>query len=122
MSCAEHQRMISRFVDHEIKATGCAELFEHLGACGGCRQFYDTIITLSAEMDKVHLPMDETSMASWRSTRQPMPHITDQARIAPRASTLAFIIMAVFLVGLLFSVNVTIEKPAPPTPFSAVSQ
>ncbi len=122
MNCAEYQRMINRFTDHEAKANECAELFAHLGTCGGCRQFYDTIIMLGAEMDKVHLPIDETSMASWRSSRQPTSHMIDTARIAPRPSSLAFIIVVLLVVSLLFSVNVTIEKPAQPTPFSAVSR
>ncbi|MBF8297046.1 MAG: hypothetical protein HW389_3591 [Bacteroidetes bacterium] len=122
MNCAEYQRLINRFIDHEVKANECAELFAHLGTCGGCRQFYDTIITLGAELDKAHLWMDEASALSWRPSRHPMPHIAGQTRIAPRPSTLVFIIVAVFLVGLLFSVNVTIEKPAPPIPVSAVSR
>jgi hypothetical protein len=80
------------------------------------------LLTLEAELDKVHLPISHTSEEPWRSGRQPIPRVLDGTRIAPRPSTLAFIIAAVFLVGLLFSVNVTIEKPAPPTPLSAFSQ
>ncbi len=33
MTCADYQRTINRFIDHEVKATECAELFEHLGKC-----------------------------------------------------------------------------------------
>ena len=122
MNCEEYQRMINRFIDHEMKAIECTELFEHLATCEPCRQFYDAMIALGAELDKVHVSADEPVAASWRPDRQSTLKFTDQTRVAPRPSTLAFIIVAVFLVGLLFSVNVTIEKPAPPTPFSAVSQ
>lgn len=122
MNCEEYQRTINRFLDHEVKATESAELFEHLGTCEECRQFYDMLITLGAELDQVQHPTDLFSASSWQSRHQLIPRTTEATKIAPRPSTLAFIIVAVFLVGLLFSVNVTIEKPAPPSPFSAVSQ
>jgi anti-sigma factor RsiW len=122
MTCADHQRTINRFIDHEIKATECAELFEHLGTCGECRWFYDSIIALGAELDKVHPPIDETVETAWRPSRQPVYRITDEKRIAPRPSTLAFVIVVMLVVSLLFSVSVTIEKPAQTTPTAEVSQ
>ena len=116
MNCSGHQQTINLFIDHEIKATGCAELFEHLGKCGECRRFYDTIIMLGAELDKVHASIEEIAEAPWQSSvaasRQPAYRITDQNRIVPRPSTLAFVIVVMFVVSLMFSVNVTIEKPA----------
>jgi predicted anti-sigma-YlaC factor YlaD len=115
MTCADHQRTINKLIDHEAKATECAELFEHLGTCAECRRFCDTIITLGAELDKVHSSIGELTEASWQpsvaASRQPVYRITDQKRIAPRPSTLAFVIVVMFVVSLLFSVNVTIEKP-----------
>lgn len=122
MDCAEYQRMISRFIDHEMKAAGCAELFEHLATCESCRQFYDSIISLGVELEKVPAPTDERMAASWRPTRERAPLISEQTRIAPRPSTLAFVIVVIFVVGLLFSVNVTIEKPAELQTSSAGSQ
>ncbi|MBF8295935.1 MAG: hypothetical protein HW389_2480 [Bacteroidetes bacterium] len=116
MTCADHQRTINRFIDHESKATECAELFEHLGKCAECRRFYDTITMLGGELEKIHSSIDEIAEAPWQpsvaASRQPVYRITDQKRIAPRPSTLAFVIVLMFVVSLLFSVNVTIEKPA----------
>jgi hypothetical protein len=48
--------------------------------------------------------------------------ITEEKSIAPRPSTLAFIIVVMLVVSLLFSVSVTIEKPAQTTPTAEVSQ
>jgi len=126
MTCADHQRTINRFIDHEIKATECAELFEHLGKCTECRRSYDTIITLSSELDNVHASIEEIAEAPWQpsiaANRQPVYRITDQNRIVPRPSTLAFVIVVMFVVNLLFSVNITIEKPAETSSTAAASQ
>jgi predicted anti-sigma-YlaC factor YlaD len=126
MNCSDHQRIINRFIDHEVRAAECAELFEHLGACGECRQFYDSIITLSVELDKVHPSIDEMAGAPWQqgvaAIRQSMSRIPDQKGIAPRPSTLAFVIVVMLVVSLLFSVNVAIEKPAQTMPTAAADQ
>ncbi|MDP2885928.1 MAG: zf-HC2 domain-containing protein [Ignavibacteria bacterium] len=115
MNCSDHQRTINRFIDHEIKATECAELFEHLGTCAECRRFYDTITMLGGELEKIHSSIDEIAEAPWQpsvaASGEHMYRITDQKRIVPRPSTLAFVIVVMFVVSLLFSVNVTIEKP-----------
>lgn len=126
MNCSDHQRTINKLIDHEAKATECAELFEHLGTCVECRRFYDTIITLGAELDKVHPSIDEIAEAPWQpsvaASGQHMYRITDQKRIVPRPSTLAFVIVLMFVVSLLFSVNVTIEKPAETSSTAAANQ
>jgi predicted anti-sigma-YlaC factor YlaD len=126
MTCADHQRTINRFIDHEIKATECAELFRHLGACVECRRFYDTILSLGAELDKVHLTIDGMPAIPWQpsaaASRQPGYLITDQKRIAPRSSSLVFAVVVILLVTLLFSINVTIEKPAQAAPTAEMSQ
>ncbi|MGA3243876.1 MAG: zf-HC2 domain-containing protein [Bacteroidota bacterium] len=126
MTCGDHQRSINRFIDHEIKASECAELFEHLGTCMECRRFYDSIIALGAELDKVHLTIDEMPATGWQpgveANRQPEYRVPGQRRIAPRSSSLIFAIVAILLVTLLFSINVTIEKPAQIAPTAEMSQ
>jgi predicted anti-sigma-YlaC factor YlaD len=126
MTCADHQRTINRFIDQEIKATESAELFEHLGKCPECRRFYDSIITLAAQLERVQLSIDEISEAPWQpgvaASRMPVHHITGQKRIAPRPSTLAFVIVVMFVVSFLFSVSVTIEKPVQIPPTTTASQ
>ena len=121
MTCEDHQRIINRFIDHEVKAAESALMFEHLAQCEECRQFYDSIVQVGVELDKVHSSIGETTEAfrapGVAANRQLIPRGDDQKRIAPRPSTLAFVIVVMFVVSLLFSVNVTIEKPAqiPPT-------
>lgn len=122
MTCADHQRTINRFIDHEVKAIESAELFEHLGKCLECRRFYDSIITLTTELDKIHPPIERMAEALWRQSRRPMYQIADQNSITPRPSTLAFVIVVMLVVSLLFSINVTIEKPAQIMPSASAIQ
>ncbi|MCX6132779.1 MAG: hypothetical protein NTU47_03100 [Ignavibacteriales bacterium] len=61
MTCADHQRTINRLIDHEVKATDCGELFEHLGTCSECRVFYDSLLILEAELEKIQSAVDEKS-------------------------------------------------------------
>jgi predicted anti-sigma-YlaC factor YlaD len=56
--------MISRLVDLELKATTSSELFEHLGRCAQCREFYDTMMKLSAELDKIGTPLELSEATS----------------------------------------------------------
>lgn len=122
MTCIDHQRTINRLIDHEVKATDCGELFEHLGMCSDCRRFYDTVITLGAELEKVQFSIHEPIETAWRPDRAPTYGRTDQIRIAPRPSTLAFVIVVMLVVSLLFSVNVTIERPTQIVPSASSSQ
>lgn len=110
MSCSDHQQAINRFIDHEVKAADSVVMFQHLAQCAECRQFYDTIVTIWVELDKVQYSTDEKTEVM--VNRRPNYSVVDQKRIAPRPSTLAFVIVVMFVVSLLFSVNVTIEKPA----------
>ena len=122
MTCADHQIAINRFIDHEIKATECADLFEHLGNCAECRQFYDSINYLGIELDRLHSPIEEFAHVAQRQAQDSMYRFGRQKRIAPRPSTLAFVIVLMLVVSLLFSVNVTIEKPTQTLPSEATSQ
>ena len=123
MTCADHQRTISRFVDHELRATGCTELFEHLGQCEECRRFFDTILTLGAELDKIQSLTTEMPVEpGLASIRQPDYRVADQRRMAPRPSSLIFAIVVMLMVTLLLSIDVTIEKPTQVMPSASTSQ
>ena len=122
MTCADHQRTINRFIDHEVKATDCAELFKHMGNCAECRQFYDSINYLGTELDRLHSPIEEFAHVAQRQAQDSMYRFGSQKRIAPRPSTLAFVIVLMLVVSLLFSVNVTIEKPTQSLPSETTSQ
>ncbi len=122
MNCGDHQRTINRFIDNEIKATDCTELFGHLGKCAECRQFYDSINRLGIELDKIGSPVGEFADVPQRRVLDFAHQFGRQRRIAPRPSTLAFVIVLMLVVSLLFSVNVTIEKPAQALPTETTSQ
>jgi predicted anti-sigma-YlaC factor YlaD len=126
MTCADHQKIINCLIDHEIKATDCAELFEHLGTCAECRRFYDTILTLGTELDKIPPFMDEMTEAPVQpglaASRRPEYRVADQRRIAPRPSSLVFAIVVMLVVTLLFSIDVKIEKPTQVIPSASTSQ
>jgi len=122
MTCADHQKTINRFIDHEIKATDCADLFEHLGNCAECRQFYDSINNLGIELDKINSPIGDFADGLQRWAQDSTYQFGRQRRLAPRPSTLAFVIVLMLVVSLLFSVNVTIEKPTQTLPSETTSQ
>jgi predicted anti-sigma-YlaC factor YlaD len=120
MNCNDHQQTINRFIDHEVKAKESVLMFEHLVQCAGCRQFYDSIISVGVELDKARYSIDDR--AEVVVYRQPNYSVVGHKRIAPRPSTLAFVIVVMLVVGLLFSVNVTIEEPAQIQPTTTASQ
>lgn len=64
MNCSEYQRMISKFVDFEIKATQNVNMFEHLAKCAQCREFFDVLMNLNVELDKVQNPVALDQMDS----------------------------------------------------------
>jgi hypothetical protein len=126
MTCADHQRTINRFIDHEVKATTCGELFEHLGQCEKCRLFCDSLLALGAELDKIQRSSEENAEAPVHtipgSTRQAVYPAAGQQRIAPRPSSLFFAIVVMLVVTLLLSIDVSIEKPAQIMPSASTSQ
>jgi predicted anti-sigma-YlaC factor YlaD len=123
MTCADHQRSINRFIDREVKATGCTELFEHLGQCEECRRFFDSILTLGAELEKIQSLTTEMPVPlGLASVRQPNYQVADQRTIAPRPSSILLAIVVMLVVTLLFSVDVSIEKPTQVMQSAATSQ
>jgi predicted anti-sigma-YlaC factor YlaD len=126
MTCADYQRRINRFIDREVKAAACGELFEHLGQCEQCRAFYDSLLTVGAELDRIQPLLRENAETPvhpmFASTRQPIYFAAGQRRIAPRPSSLLFAIVVMLVVTLLFSVDVSIEKPTQVMQSAATSQ
>ncbi|MFA5834886.1 MAG: zf-HC2 domain-containing protein [Bacteroidota bacterium] len=42
MNCQEHQEQISQFLDNELPQDALQPMFQHLAACGACREFFFT--------------------------------------------------------------------------------
>ena len=117
MNCVEYQRMISRFVDLEVRATASAQLFEHLGTCAQCREFFDTLTKLNMELEKAQLltELTETPDNVWSQTKPVVKSIPAKyvsAFVRYRISVPAPVAMAVTvaLLALVFLVNVPLER------------
>jgi predicted anti-sigma-YlaC factor YlaD len=120
MNCADYQQMISRLVDLELKAAASAELFEHLGKCAECREFLDTMMKLTAELDKVGTPPELSEATGnqhpYVGASAPVPRIGRHRSLRSRISTFALLIMLTLFIGLLFSVNISAQRQPEPIP------
>ena len=123
MNCVDYQQMINRLIDHELKATASAKLFEHLGKCAECREFLDTMMKLTAKLDKVEMPpelSEEASRLVYVADRKSAPRIAQRRSFRARISTFALLIMLTLFIGLLFSVNIDKPSQAEPIPLELV--
>ncbi|MCX6143379.1 MAG: hypothetical protein NTZ35_09175 [Ignavibacteriales bacterium] len=120
MNCVEYQQMISRLVDLELKAAASTELFEHLGKCAECREFLDTMMKLTAELDKVGMPLEHSESISdkrfYVGDRMSAPRMAGPRSFRSRISTFALLIMLTLFIGLLFSVNISAQRTQEPIP------
>lgn len=120
MTCADHQRTINRFIDHEIKATECAELFEHLGICAQCRELFDALMNLSAELDGIQIAAELEKPPSTQSRsfgdRSAIRGEAKQKSFRSRVSTLALLVMVTFFIGILLSIDITMQRSPDPHP------
>ena len=119
MNCRNYQQLISRLVDLEVKATASGEVFEHLGKCAECREFLDTMMKLTAELDKIGMPQELSEEASKRpyvGDRKSAPRLSQHRSLRSRISTFALLIMVTLFIGLLFSVNISMQNPTEPIP------
>jgi predicted anti-sigma-YlaC factor YlaD len=117
MNCVEYQRLISKFVDFELKAKASAELFEHLGKCAQCREFFETLLKLNTELEKAQL-LTELSETPNNAGSQAKPVVKSiparyvSAFVRYRISVPAPVAMVVTLalLALVFLVNVPLER------------
>ena len=112
--------MISRLVDLELKASASAELFEHLGKCAQCREFLDTTMKLTAELDKIGMPPELVEAAGnqrpYVGARTSVPGFSQHRSLRSRISTFALLLMVTLFIGLLFSVNIEKSSQAEQIP------
>ena len=117
MTCTDHQKMISKLMDCEVKAAECAELFDHLARCAECRRFFDIMTVLGNEMEKIQIPQDEVREEGWRAggigdrdwrsrgpiTKARSPYQARQGRLR----TMMLVGILVLLTGLFWTTAVT---------------
>jgi anti-sigma factor RsiW len=56
MNCANHQELLSRFVDGELELRLQSELFGHLASCSACQEWVDGLVRLKAEIRRERVP------------------------------------------------------------------
>jgi predicted anti-sigma-YlaC factor YlaD len=121
MNCRDYQQMISRLVDLELRAAASAELFEHLGRCAECREFLDTMMKLTAELDKIGMPLEFTEAVGgnkrlYVGDRPSALRLGQPRSLRSRLSTFALLIMLTLFIGLLFSVDISAQRSQEPIP------
>jgi predicted anti-sigma-YlaC factor YlaD len=107
MNCAECERMISRFVDLEVKATGNGDLFEHLGKCAECRQWLDTLLRMNVEYEKIRLTFESENESNIRPKIKMMDKLPIHQGLiqtqSTRARTAAFLMALMLIIGIAWS-------------------
>lgn len=60
MDCANHQELVSRFVDGELELRLQSELFGHLASCSACQELVDALVRLKAviKRERVQYPQE----------------------------------------------------------------
>lgn len=120
MTCADHQRTINRLIDHEVKATDCGELFEHLGTCVECRGFLDALMKLNAELDRVQTVAESETTISTQyrafGGRCAVRAATRHGSLRTRISTFALLFVITLFIGILLSVDVRMQGTPEPVP------
>jgi hypothetical protein len=104
-----HQQLVSEFVDREIRAEDEQELFHHLSSCAECREFLKAACRLQIEMAATK-PRD-SDRGSYTADRRPVRHEFRQSKRHSRISTFVLLVMVTLIVGILFSANVTVQRP-----------
>jgi predicted anti-sigma-YlaC factor YlaD len=120
MTCADHQRTINRFIDHEFRAVECAELFAHLGTCAECRGFLDALMKLNAELDRIQIAAELEKAPSMQPRpfvdRNAVRGVVKQRSFRSRVSTLALLVIVTFFIGILLSIDITMQRSPDPHP------
>jgi predicted anti-sigma-YlaC factor YlaD len=107
--------MISRLVDLELKATASAELFEHLGKCAQCREFFDNLMRLNLELDNAQAPVAlEREIGDQLSEKLGKKRELQVIRTAQirfdRWRTAALLALMVLITGLFWSMTLPMQS------------
>lgn len=105
MTCEEHQIQIGRLTDGEMPFSLSGEVFDHLGKCQECREYYYQLQRLNASLEQVRRT-EILHGTNWQIQRVPKsPHRVQKFwsdRITVRLPIAAALLLILFL-GLFFS-------------------
>jgi predicted anti-sigma-YlaC factor YlaD len=107
MNCESRQRQISRLADSEISIEESAEVFEHLGECKTCREFYFQLQTLTFSMEqvrKLEIPLTLGSGGRMQTRKPSQLKILWSRQVAVRFPVVALLVCAL-AIGIFFSIQ-----------------
>jgi len=127
MNCEEYQLQVSKLLDNALEKEKRADVFSHLGICERCREFFESTMHIRLAMRSAEsLPMSaamDTKVMQFAVTQSGRAHdrgavqwLGQHRSLRSRISTFALLIMVTLFVGLLFSININMQKPAEPIP------
>lgn len=120
MSCDEHQQNISKLLDGMLDKDQTPGVFAHLGGCEECREFFQLTLGIRQAMraaPPVSLPENfEAIVRSIGGVRQgfapdrvPVALAAVHKPIRLRVSTVALLLLMLFLGALLFSTKIELQ-------------
>lgn len=109
MKCEQSERSIHRLLDGEARAVDVREVFEHLGACKDCRNFYDQLAATNSMIARQYVVPEYTMVPT---TPQLKDILYNPSRIlrAPRISTVALWLAIGVIILSLLTTSVTHES------------
>jgi predicted anti-sigma-YlaC factor YlaD len=113
MTCDDYKLKISALLDGEIAAADSAEIFRHMGTCIDCRQFWQDVFGLNAQLDVVGLRGISTTELSLMANKTAAHSGLWNRSARLRPYLLSIIVCA--LVGLSFLVGRSRMFSAPET-------
>jgi predicted anti-sigma-YlaC factor YlaD len=127
MNCEEYQKQVSKLLDNALEKERMADVFNHLGICERCREFFESTmhlrqamrsaapLAMSATMDAdvLQLAMTQSCQAP---DRGPAQRLGRHHSLRSRISTFALLLMVTFFIGLLFSIKIDMPGQAEPIP------
>lgn len=127
MNCEEYQQQVSKLLDNALEKEKRADVFSHLGICEKCREFFESTMQIRLAMrSAAALPMStamDTEVLQLALThgpqapdRGPVQRLSEHRSLRSRISTFALLIMVTLFIGLLFSVNISAQRPPDPIP------
>jgi predicted anti-sigma-YlaC factor YlaD len=107
MNCVDYQKLISRVVDLEVKATASGALFEHLGKCAQCREWLDTLLRMNVEYEKIQLTFEteneiRISLKPEMAAIPPLDQRFRQTRFAKMRAVMFFAAL-ILVIGFVWS-------------------
>lgn len=106
MDCREIKKLMSEYIDGELRGDTASEVRAHIAACGGCRETYESltrIIGYMNDMDRVEEPM--TLLGDVKTRLEKGPSFSDTLRrfFSPPVVRTSMKLAGVALVAILIA-------------------